>query len=52
MTPQLCIQFVDPTGFGVREGVRVGYVRLDIQNRCAIQEVDTSKVQRPPFDFN
>ena len=51
ITPQLCIQFIDPTGFGVRKSIRVGHVGFDIENRCAIQEVNTSKVQRPAFDL-
>lgn len=50
-TPHLCIQVVDPAGFGVRKGIRVGDVGFDIQHRCAIQEVHTAKVQRPSFDL-
>ena len=51
MTSQLCIQFVDPAGFGVRKGIRVWHIGFDIQNRCAIQEVHTSQVQRHAFDL-
>jgi hypothetical protein len=41
---QLRIHLVDPTGLGVREGIRVRHIGFDIENRCAIQEVNTAKV--------
>ena len=35
---QLGIQFVDPTGFGVRKGISVGYVGFDIRKGYPIEE--------------
>jgi len=51
ITSQPGIQFVDPAGFGVRESIGIGDVRLDIQNRCAIQEINTPKMERSPFNL-
>jgi hypothetical protein len=50
ITPELFIEFVDPAGFGIRKGVRVRHIGFDVENRGAIEEVNTAQMQRPPFN--
>jgi len=44
MAPELDVQFVDPTGFSVGEGVGVGDVGFDVQHRRAVEQIDPAQM--------